>query len=67
MSGTEWIDSILPERPFWFARTLAGITMDIGMTLLVVNLIMTSLQTRAASRSVPDRRPGPILAEGAAE
>jgi cytochrome c oxidase cbb3-type subunit 1 len=67
MSGTEWIDSILPVRPFWFARTLAGITMDIGMTLLVVNLIMTSLQTRAASRSVPDRRPGPILAEGAAE
>src|SRR6267143_1321301 len=60
MSGTEWIDSILPVRPFWFARTLAGITMDIGMTLLVVNLIMTSLQTRAASRSVPDRRPGPI-------
>jgi cytochrome c oxidase cbb3-type subunit 1 len=68
MSGTEWVDSILPMRPFWFVRTLAGISMDIGMTLLVVNMMITAL-TRAseASRSVPNRSPGPMLAKGAAE
>ena len=68
MSGTEWVDSILPVRPFWFVRSLAGISMDIGMTLLVVNMMMTALtRTSEASRSVPNRRPGPMLAEGAAE
>jgi cytochrome c oxidase cbb3-type subunit 1 len=55
-------------RPYWFVRTLAGISMDIGMTLLVVNMMITAL-TRAseASRSVPNRSPGPMLAKGAAE
>src|SRR6266478_1979854 len=68
MSGTEWVDSILPMRPYWFVRTLAGISMDIGMTLLVVNMMITAL-TRAseASRSVRNRSPGPMLAKGAAE
>ena len=43
MAGTEWLDSILSMRPYWFVRTVAGISMDIGMTLLVINLMMTAL------------------------
>jgi cytochrome c oxidase cbb3-type subunit 1 len=45
MSGVEWLDSILSMRPYWFVRTLAGISMDIGMTLLVFNLMMTALKS----------------------
>ena len=43
MAGTEWLDSILSMRPYWFVRTMAGISMDIGMTLLVINMMMTAL------------------------
>ena len=39
----EWLDSILSMRPYWFLRTMAGISMDIGMTLLVINMMMTAL------------------------
>ena len=48
MSATEWLESLLPVRPFWFVRTLSGISMDIGMTLLVFNLMMTAISRPAA-------------------
>lgn len=41
MAGVEWIDSLVSIRPYWLVRTLAGISMDIGMTLLVYNLMRT--------------------------
>lgn len=47
MAGTEWLDTILPVRPYWFVRTLSGISMDIGMGLLVLNLMLTALTARA--------------------
>ncbi|MGH8372113.1 MAG: cbb3-type cytochrome c oxidase subunit I [Gammaproteobacteria bacterium] len=43
MNGTEWIDSLVPMKPFWIVRTLAGISMDMGMSLIVFNLMMTAL------------------------
>lgn len=69
MSGTEWVDSILPMRPFWLVRTLAGISMDIGMTLLVVNMMMTALTRprEATTRSMPSAGLGPIPAGEPAE
>ena len=69
MVGVEWVDSILPMRPYWFIRTLAGISMDIGMTLLVVNMAMTALaRPYEATRPVPaSGGQGPVLAGGAAE
>lgn len=68
MAGTEWVDTILPMRPYWFIRTLAGISMDIGMTLLVVNMMMTALaRPREATRPVPRRDTGPVFSGGAAE
>ena len=37
MNGTEWVDSMVAIKPYWLVRTFTGISMDIGMTLLVVN------------------------------
>jgi cytochrome c oxidase cbb3-type subunit 1 len=33
-------------RPYWWIRTLTGISMDIGMSLLVINLMRTSAVAR---------------------
>ncbi|TKD43926.1 MAG: cytochrome oxidase, partial [Mesorhizobium sp.] len=49
--------------PYWLARTLAGISMDIGMSLLVVNLMLTALTSPAAeARRVRGRVEAPIPA-----
>ncbi len=48
MAGTEWLDSIVAIRAFWLLRTLAGLSMDLGMTLLVYNLLRTALGPSAA-------------------
>lgn len=46
MAGTEWLDSMVPAKPYWLVRTTAGITMDVGMSLLVYNLMRTALSAR---------------------
>ena len=48
MAGVEWHDSVAAIRPYWWARTLTGIAMDIGISLLVVNLMKSSLARRPA-------------------
>ena len=45
-------------RPYWFVRTVAGVSMDIGMTLLVINLMMTALARPAASGGTAGLRRG---------
>lgn len=49
MAGVEWVDSLVSIRPYWLVRTLAGISMDIGMSLLVVNLMRTVLAGEATA------------------
>ena len=67
MNGEDWVYSIIHMRPFWFVRTLSGVSMDVGMGLLVVNLMMTALTSpSAASDSIP-RGMSPIPAGGPAE
>jgi cytochrome c oxidase cbb3-type subunit 1 len=34
-------------KPFWLARTLSGVAMDVGISLLVYNLARTALATPA--------------------
>jgi len=61
MSGAEWVDSLVAIRPYWLVRTVAGISMDIGMSLLVYNLMRTVLSARAtatATRPIPGAVPG---------
>jgi cytochrome c oxidase cbb3-type subunit I len=68
MNGTEWLDTVLWMRPYWLVRTLSGICMDIGMSLLVVNLMMTAL-TSPVVAAEPRLRPGaiPVPAGGPTE
>jgi cytochrome c oxidase cbb3-type subunit I len=65
MAGVEWLDSLVSIRPYWLVRTLAGISMDIGMTLLVYNLMRTVL---AAEQPAAQAKPagGTRTAAGAA-
>lgn len=51
MAGTEWLDSMVSIKPFWVVRTLAGASMDIGMTLLVYNLMRTALASRTSEEN----------------
>lgn len=41
MAGIEWLDSMVSMKPYWLVRTVAGASMDIGMSLLVYNLART--------------------------
>jgi len=52
MAGVEWIETLVPMKPFWFVRTVAGVSMDVGTTLLVVTL-MRSSRAPAAPAAVP--------------
>jgi cytochrome c oxidase cbb3-type subunit I len=66
MNGDEWVYSIIHMRPYWFVRTLSGVSMDVGMGLLVINLMMTALSgTRVAGARMPTMTP--IPAGGPAE
>ncbi len=40
--GTEWVDSMVAIKPYWLVRTFTGISMDMGMTLLVINLMKST-------------------------
>jgi cytochrome c oxidase cbb3-type subunit 1 len=66
MAGTEWLDTVLSMRPYWFVRTVAGVSMDIGMTLLVIDLMMTALAKPAAAAERPAYGEAPVPAGGAA-
>ena len=50
MKGTEWLDTVVAMRPYWLVRTLAGISMDIGISLLVINLMKTALAGSKSSK-----------------
>jgi cytochrome c oxidase cbb3-type subunit 1 len=46
MAGTEWVHSVNAIRPYWWVRTFTGISMDIGMSLVIYTLMKTSLAAR---------------------
>jgi cytochrome c oxidase cbb3-type subunit I len=65
MSAVEWLDTVNPMKPYWLVRTLSGISMDLGITLLVYNLARTVLEpaprlVRAEPTSVEPLRPGEV-------
>jgi cytochrome c oxidase cbb3-type subunit I len=39
IAGAEWIDSLVSMHPFWWFRTFSGISMDVGMSLLLISLL----------------------------
>jgi cytochrome c oxidase cbb3-type subunit 1 len=42
MAGAEFVDSIVTMKPYWFIRTVTGVTMDIGIALVGINLYTSS-------------------------
>jgi len=42
MAGSEFVDSLVTMKPYWFIRTVTGITMDIGIALVGINLFTSS-------------------------
>src|SRR5215510_3111702 len=46
MRGAEWLDSVNAMRPWWWVRTLTGLAMDVGNSLLVLTLMLGSLGVR---------------------
>jgi cytochrome c oxidase cbb3-type subunit 1 len=59
MNGVEWLDTVVWMKPYWLVRTLSGISMDLGMSLLVINLMMTAF-ARPVAIVEPRPAPGPI-------
>jgi cytochrome c oxidase cbb3-type subunit I len=49
MAQSEFLDTVTAIRPYWWVRTFTGISMDIGMSLVVYTLLRGSLERRAAS------------------
>jgi cytochrome c oxidase cbb3-type subunit 1 len=67
MNGVEWVDTIVQMKPYWLVRTLSGVSMDIGMSLLVVNMMMTALARPGEARQpAAARGASPMPAGGAA-
>ena len=64
MAGVEWLDSLIAIRPYWLVRTVAGVSMDIGMSLLVYNLMRTMLAADAPHR-VASPTSGDVAVQGA--
>lgn len=48
MTRVEWVDSLVSMKPYWWVRTFTGISMDIGMDLLLLNMLW-SLRSRASA------------------
>jgi cytochrome c oxidase cbb3-type subunit 1 len=59
---------VVRMRPYWLVRTLSGISMDIGMSLLVINMMLTALIRPAEAREpIPRGGMAPLPAGGPAE
>jgi len=43
MAGAEWVRSVDAIRPYWWARTFTGFSINVGLSLLVYTLMKTSL------------------------
>jgi len=48
MAGSEFVDSLATMKPYWFIRTFTGITMDVGIALVGINLYLSSRGLRGA-------------------
>ena len=60
MNGTEWVDTVVRMRPYWLVRTRSGVSMDAGMSLFVINMMMTAI-AQPAERVRPVPRPAAPL------
>jgi cytochrome c oxidase cbb3-type subunit 1 len=47
IAQADWMDSVNAIRPYWWLRTLTGIAMDVGTSLIVLALVRGSLPRAA--------------------
>jgi cytochrome c oxidase cbb3-type subunit 1 len=47
MAGAEFLDTVVAIKPYWWVRTLTGLSMDVGMSFVVLALMKTSLRRPA--------------------
>jgi cytochrome c oxidase cbb3-type subunit 1 len=47
------VDTVVTMKPFWLVRTLSGISMDLGMSLLVYNFMRTALEPGVVAPAAP--------------
>jgi cytochrome c oxidase cbb3-type subunit 1 len=52
-TGANFVDSMVQMKPWWFVRTVAGATMDVGFVLMTINLVMTARKGRVFT-AAPD-------------
>jgi cytochrome c oxidase cbb3-type subunit 1 len=62
MARAEWLDTVVTMRPYWFVRTLSGVSMDIGVSLLIYNFMRTAI----AAGPVADGGAPPVVVAGRA-
>ena len=43
MAGAEFLDTVVAIKPYWWVRTFTGLSMDVGMSLVILALMKTSL------------------------
>jgi cytochrome c oxidase cbb3-type subunit 1 len=48
MAQSDFMDTVAAIRPYWWVRTFTGISMDVGMSLVVYTLMRGSLAGRSA-------------------
>jgi cytochrome c oxidase cbb3-type subunit 1 len=59
MSRAEWVDTVVTMRPFWLVRTLSGIAMDVGISLLVYNFMRTAMAPGRVAKFAEGLAAGP--------
>jgi cytochrome c oxidase cbb3-type subunit 1 len=47
MAGAEFLDTVVAIKPYWWLRTFTGLSMDVGMSFVVLALMRTSLRRPA--------------------
>ncbi len=57
-AGTEWVKSVIARYPWWWFRTFTGIAMDIGISLMVIDFMMTALWGEPLPARPEPPRPG---------
>lgn len=55
MARAEWVDTVVTMKPFWFVRTLSGVAMDVGISLLVYNFMRTAMTPAPRADGGPGR------------
>jgi cytochrome c oxidase cbb3-type subunit 1 len=58
-----FIDSVIASKPFWWVRTLAGVSIFVGQVLFVINIMMTWKEShmKKSSQRQPQRPEEGIL------